>query len=82
MFQCMHFRKTGVLVVESSKSTVNDIAVFKAAMDKQNQPYKLLSNIEIRECYPQIHYSSDYTGILDASAGLLNADTCLDNLQA
>ena len=43
--------------------------------------FQVLSNKKLKEKFPELRFSPDYSAVLETSAGVLKADKCLRVLQ-
>lgn len=45
------------------------------------EDFQVFSNDKLRDKYPELHFPTDYTAVLEQAAGILKADKCLRALQ-
>jgi sarcosine oxidase len=53
------------------------IAGVRASAEEHNLPVETLSPTDLRRCYPQFHFSEEYAGVLERSAGFLYVEDCV-----
>ena len=51
------------------------------SLDTAGESYEVLSNQKLKQRFPELSFSPNYTGVLEQSAGILKADKCLRVLQ-
>ena len=55
-------------------------AIIKSLV-KAGESFQVLSNKKLKEKFPDLSFSSQYSAVLEQSAGILKADKCLKVLQ-
>lgn len=69
----------GLLSVEEAPSDKSKEVI--ESLIAAGETFEVLSNEQLKDRYPGLNFSSNYSGVLERSAGILRADKCLRVLQ-
>lgn len=73
------FRNVGLLSVEEAPGDKSKEVI--ESLIAAGETFEVLSNEQLKDRYPGLNFSSNYSGVLERSAGILRADKCLRVLQ-
>ena len=54
--------------------------IIKSLMSS-GEAFQFLSNENLKDKYPELNFSNEYSGVLEQAGGILKADKCLKALQ-
>ena len=73
------FRHTGIVLIADESSRLLKQTI--AAATKNPEFTEILNEADLKRRYPMLHLPPGVNGVIDSTAGLLRADTCLQALQ-